>query len=118
MADFTWIPHRVEPSPPKYNVEKTEMEGMSKKTRLVSSLPMRRWKLYFRIRTQAEYKALLDHYKGQNGDLTPFYWRTAYIPAHINPDSEDYFYVRYSSFDADPIAWGVWDVSMEMEEAL
>jgi hypothetical protein len=117
MADFIWKPHRVEVEK-DWNVNTTEMVGMRKKTRLVSSLPIRRWSLFFRIQIQSEYESLLAHYDGQYGGTVPFYWMGSYIPDHINSANETYFNVRYTSFRADPVAWGVWEIFITLEEVL
>jgi hypothetical protein len=118
MADFTWKPHRVEGGTPKWNVLKTDMEGKTTKTRLKSSRSYNSWTLFFRVQTQTEYEAILNHYNGQKGELTAFNWLSAYIPTHMNPNAASYFTVRYAAFKADPIAWGVWDIEIKFEEAL
>lgn len=112
--NFTWDSHRVEPIGPKYNVLVTEMEGMRKKTRLKSTKPARSWKLYFRVQNNTERTALKGHYDGQFGELTPFYWTS--IPEHISDESS--IYVRYTSYEEDPIQFNTWEISMTFEEVL
>jgi len=118
MADFVWKPHRVEGGIPQFNVVKTDMEGMRTKTRLKSSKPTRSWTLYFRIQTQVEYEALYNHYKSMYGTLQEFHWAGSAIPDHMNPEDESFFNVRYESFETDPVAWGVWNITIKFVEAI
>jgi hypothetical protein len=117
-ADFVWTPHRVEGGIPMYNVVKTDMEGMRTKTRLKSTKPTRTWTLYFRIQTQVEFEAILNHYKSVSGTLQEFHWTGSAIPAHVNPASESYFNVRYNDLSAEPVAWTVWNLTIKFDEAI
>jgi hypothetical protein len=114
MADFDFDPHHCVQTKKEYNVLKTDMEGMKIKTRLKSTLPLRQWELVFHLQSNTERNALLSHYDGQYGSLTPFNWTS--IPEHISAESS--IYVRYVSYKEDVIATNCIEVSIEFEEAL
>ena len=115
MADFNWLPHHVELGPPQWNTLLTEMEGMRKKARLISSLPMKTWILFFRLLTKVERDLLLDHFNGQYGQTIPFNWTN--IPSWIDT-SASYYYVRYKSYKEELSGGTLWDVTVEFELAL
>jgi len=112
---FSYIPHHIEPGTPVWNVLMTDMEGMRKKTRLISSLPKKSWTLTFRLLTKVERDALLDHYNAQKGSLTPFHWTS--IPTYIDT-SVSYYNVRYVLYKEQLSAGTLWEVTVELEESL
>lgn len=93
MVDFNFALHRLTPEAPKFNVLQTKMEGWRVKRRLKSTLSQRRWTVEIRGQTNTERDAILAHYNGQQGSLTPFDWI-------INPIffGDDTFTVTYESF--------------------
>ena len=115
MADFTFECHHCEVGTPAWNVLSTDMEGLRKKTRLVSSLPMKSWTLVFRLLTKDERDLILAHYNAQKGPLTPFNWTS--IPNWVDT-SVSYYYVRYKSYKEQLSAGTLWEVTVELELAL
>lgn len=111
--DFSYEPHAVRPGTPQWNVLATDMEGMTKKTRLISTRSKMTWELEFRLQTKAERDLLLAHYNGQNGSLTPFNWTS--VPSYI--DSTSTYYVRYVEYVETLIAT-LFNVVLKFEEAL
>ncbi|MDY0313758.1 MAG: hypothetical protein RBR32_01645 [Bacteroidales bacterium] len=112
MADFAYVPHRVEPGTPQYNVLTTEMEGFKKKRRIVTTDPKRTWTLYFRGQSKTERDLLLAHYKGQYGQGTPFNWTS--VPSYISDDSS--YYVAYESYSEVCIMNNIWEITIVFEE--
>ncbi len=115
MADFDFVCHHCEPGTPSWNVLSTDMEGMRKKTRLVSSLAMKSWILVFRLLTKTERDLMLAHYNAQKGALTPFNWTS--IPSWVDT-SVSYYYVRYKSYKEQLIAATLWEITVELELSL
>lgn len=115
MADFAYECHHIEPGTPVWNVLMTDMEGMRKKTRLVSSLPKKSWTLTFRLLTKDERDLVLAHYNAQKGSLTPFHWTS--IPSWVDT-SVSYYNVRYISYKEQLSAGTLWEIEVQFEEAL
>lgn len=116
MADFTFSVHRVTPHPRKYNVLLTTMEGWLKKARMKSTEGYRKWDVEIRGRTNTEKAAIVSHYEGQNGELTPFNW--VVTPSFF--EGGNTYYVRYESFTHEnPDGLGnVWNFSITFVEEL
>jgi hypothetical protein len=104
----------MSPSAKKYNVLKTEMEGMKVKTRLKSTSPVREWEIEIRCRTNTERDAILTHYEGQNGSLTAFNWTA---PTFFGGET---YFVRYKEFEYEnPEGLGnVWNFRIIFEEVI
>lgn len=114
MADFAYNCHHIEPGTPNWNVLVTEMEGLRKKRRLVSTLPTRTWALTFRLQTLAERDALLAHYNAQKAGLTPFHWTS--VPTYVATVA--YYNVAYKSYKESLVAGTLWEIVIELEESL
>lgn len=115
MSDFAFDCHHITVNPPEWNVLLTDMEGMRKKTRLVSSLPKKSWILVFRLLTKDERDLILAHYNTQKGSLIPFYWTS--IPSWVDT-SVSYYYVRYTSYKETLSAGTLFELEITFEEAL
>lgn len=114
MADFTFDIHRMTPEKPRYNVIQTKMEGWRVKRRLKSTVPQRRWAVEIRGRTNTERDAIIAHYNGEYGELTPFNW---IVPTFFGGDT---FYVTYEEFSySNPPGLGnIWDFSIVFLEEI
>ena len=113
-SDFNWNPHRVEPQAPVWNVARTQMQGTKVKTRLISTVPIRNWTLFFHVQTNAQREAFLAHYNGQCGDFMPFYWYS--IPVHILGTDVAPYWVRYKTYKETPTLFGIWEIEISFEE--
>lgn len=115
MADFAFACHHIEPGTPAWNVLTTDMEGMRKKRRLVSTLPIKSWALTFRLLTKVERDLMLAHYNSMKGTLTPFHWTS--IPTWVDVTTS-YYNVVYKSYKEQLSAGTLWEIVVEFEEAL
>jgi hypothetical protein len=113
MADFTYICHSVVPATITWNTLLTEMEGMKKKSRLISTRSKQSWKLEFRLLTKAERDYILGHYNGQKGSTIPFNWTS--VPDYI--DTAASYYVRYTEY-VETLTAILFNISIGFEEAL
>jgi hypothetical protein len=114
MANFAFVPHHCTPKRKDYNVVRTDMEGMRIKTRLKSTNPIREWELEFRVQNNTERAALLSHYDGEYGILTPFNWTS--VPDYISAETS--IYVRYKVYSEELVVNNVWEITIEFEESL
>jgi hypothetical protein len=113
MANFNFQCHSVVPATITWNVLLTEMEGMKKKSRLISTRSKQSWKLEFRLLLKAERDVLLAHYNGQKGSTIPFNWTS--IPDYI--DTAASYYVRYIEY-VETLTATLFNISIGFEEAL
>lgn len=113
MADFTFECHHCEPGTPIYNVLSTEMEGVTEKSRLISTRPKKTWQIEIRLQTKAERDQVLAHYTGQSGTLIPFNWTT--VPSYI--DSTSTYYVKYVEY-SETLTATLFNITIKFKEAL
>lgn len=83
MADFQLLPTWVEPLEPEYNNLITPTDSMKKEYMNVSTNATEKYKLKFEGLSDANFKTLFDHYKGQYSGYASFAWKSAYIPAYL-----------------------------------
>jgi len=83
MADFTLMPTWVDPLEPEYNTIITPTESMKKEYMNLSANATEKFKLRYEGLSDANFKTLYDHYKGEYGGYAAFAWKNAYIPAYI-----------------------------------
>jgi len=83
MADFTLMPTWVDPLEPEYNTIITQTESMKKEYLNLSANATEKFKLRYEGLSDANFKTLFDHYKGEYGGYAAFAWKNAYIPSYI-----------------------------------
>lgn len=83
MADFALTPTWVFPERPEYHNVITQSESMKKEFFNISSTPTEKFQLKFEGMSDANFKILYDHQKGQYGGYALFNWLNANIPAYI-----------------------------------
>jgi len=83
MADFSLMPTWVDPLEPEYNNVITPTESMKKEYMNISTNATEKFKLKFEGLSDANFKTLFDHYKGQYSGYASFAWKNAYIPSYI-----------------------------------
>jgi hypothetical protein len=74
---------------------------------------MKSWKMEFRLLTKIQRDAILAHYNGQKGSLTPFNWTS--VPSYI--DSTSTYYVRYIEY-SETLTATMFNISITVELAL
>jgi hypothetical protein len=113
MPDFNFSIHHIEPGPPIFNVLSTDMEGYKKKTRLITTLPKRTWKVFMYLLTKAERDLVLAHYNSCYGGLTSFHWTS--VPTYI--DTVSYYNVIYTGYK-ETLTATLFNIEIDFEEFL
>jgi len=83
MADFQLMPTWVDPLEPEYHNVITPTESMKKEYMNISTNATEKFKLKFEGLSDANFKILFDHYKGQYSGYAVFDWKNAYIPGYL-----------------------------------
>lgn len=78
---FTLIPQEVITSEPIYYNVITTSESMKKEYMNISSTPIERYELTFKILTSTDRDILLNHYNAQYGGYHNFSWQS--VPSYI-----------------------------------
>jgi phage-related protein len=86
-ADFTYLPDSVLDEEPEFNTLITKFENGAEQRRSKRSLPIRKWKLIFRNRTQSEFEDIRDFFIDQQGAYASFTWE--------NPNDSTEYTVRF-----------------------
>jgi hypothetical protein len=115
---FNFEIHSIKPKTPEWNVLQTDFEGWSRKTRLKSTDPIRRWETEIRGRTNTEKDLILAHFNDQNGSYMNFTWNI--LPAIWNTGYGTSFQVQYESFEyANPSGVAnIWEFVIAFREWL
>lgn len=118
MAAFNFEVHSIDPQTPEYNVLQTDFEGWKRKTRLKSSLPIRKWTIEVRGRSNSEKDLIVAHWSGESGPLNNFTW--VILPTIWNVGYGSSYQVQYESMtyeNPDEIA-NIWDFVIVFREWL
>ena len=87
MADFNFVPDRVIEEEIKFNTLVSEFENGVEQRRAKWANPLRRWRLFFKIRTQTEMENVRDFFISKKGALSSFTWE--------NPNDGQTYTVRF-----------------------
>lgn len=87
MADFTYTPDRVVEEEVVFNTLVSRFENGVEQRRSKWANPLRKWKLYFKIRTQTEMEAVRDFFINKKGAYSSFTW--------TNPNDNVTYTVRF-----------------------
>lgn len=79
---FTLVPNEVITEEPEYHNIITESESMKKDYQNISTTSVQKYKLKFKVLTNANRNILLTHYNDQYGDYHSFSWQS--VPSHID----------------------------------
>jgi hypothetical protein len=94
---FEFEVHAIDPHTPQWNVLTTDMEAWTRKTRLKSTDPIRKWTIEVRGRTNAEKDLILAHWNDNQGTLTNFTWNI--LPEVWNAGYGTSYFVNYMSME-------------------
>lgn len=78
---FTLAPDEVTILEPEYHNVITESESMKKDYQNISTTPIERYRIDFKVLTSAEKDIILNHYKDQYGGYHSFSWQS--VPSYI-----------------------------------
>ncbi len=112
---FTLTPNEVVPVQSEYNNVQSQTESMKKEYFQVSATPVDRYKLFFKVLSDAERQTLENHNKDQSDDYFPFSWTS--VPNYINGGSNITGRWVKKSLDMTPIQSGKWKCSITFEKA-
>jgi hypothetical protein len=83
-VNFTIVPTRVIPFPPKWNTDITPSDRFKKQYLSLAPTPEQRFKLIFEKMSDANYNALIAHYNSCKGGWDNFLWTT--VPSYVDTD--------------------------------
>ncbi len=110
MADFTYTPDRVVEEEVMFNTLVSRFENGVEQRRAKWANPLRRWRLYFKIRTQTEMEAVRDFYIAKKGSYESFTWD--------NPNDGQTYTVRFveDSFRIKRVHYQIYDFEFAFVE--
>jgi hypothetical protein len=95
--DFDFYVHSIKPEIPQYNVLHSDYEGWKRKSRLKSSLPIRKWQIEIRGQTNSEKDLIVAHWDSCSGTVEDFTWNV--LPSIWNTGYGTSYQVQYESMD-------------------
>lgn len=85
-ANFTLAPSTVIPLPPVFNTIVTQAETMEKQYQNISGNAVLKYKLIFKVLTNANFLVLFNHYHSAKGEYDSFSWTS--VPSYIDTDQD------------------------------
>ncbi|MFH1781012.1 MAG: hypothetical protein ABH835_00110 [Patescibacteria group bacterium] len=113
--NFTLVPDSVIPDEPEYNTVVTPSESMKKEYLAISSTPVEKFTLNFKVLPSSDMLGIRTHYKDQTGGYYPFNWKT--VPSYIaSPSSMKGRWVA-GSMSLGIVGDKYWSLSIKFEKS-